>query len=304
MVSINIDVFKPNLFIVGAPKCGTTSLCYYLEQHPLVYISNPKEPFYFGNDFTKSTKPLADYLKLFELGVDLPYRGEGSTWYLFSSTAAHEIKEFNPDAKIIAMIRNPVEVLSSLLEQRLYDRTDYVTTIPEAFALESARKRGEQLPDSHWKLPKEKYYYSEVPLFAEQIQRYYDVFGKENVLVIRFEDFKNNTPAVLQSVEDFLKLPAFVEYDFTPRNQRKVLKHGWLKDMMVKLPQPMRSVLHLISTSTIRKKLFKKMDKVNQAKSQLRALDENLRQDLINRYKDQEKKLEQVLGGSFEGFVK
>jgi hypothetical protein len=275
----------PNLFVVGAPKCGTTSLCYYLEQHPSVFISNPKEPFYFGYDFTKPVKPVDDYLKLFEPGVDLAYRGEGSTWYLFSSTAAQEL-------------------LQSLLEQRLYDRTDYVTTIPEAFALEPARKRGEQLPESHWKLPKEKYYYSQVPMFAEQIQRYYDAFGKENVLVIRFEDFKNNTPAVLRVVENFLKVPAFAEYDFTPRNQRKVLKHGWLKDMMVKLPQPVRTVLHLISSPTIRKKLFKKMDRVNQTKTQARALDETVRKELIARYKDQEKKLEQVLGGSFEGFVK
>jgi hypothetical protein len=295
---------KPNLFIVGAPKCGTTSLCNYLGQHPSVYISYPKEPFYFGKDFTKPKMPIADYLRMFEPGTGKKYLGEGSTWYLSSTTAAQEIKAFNPDAKIIAMIRNPVEVLSSLLEQRLYDRTEDTNTLAEAFALEPIRERGEQLPDSHWKLPKEKYYYSKVPLFAEQIQRFHNAFGKENVMIIRFDYFKNDTLAVLQAVEKFLQLPAFTGYDFTPHNQRKILKYGWLKDMMVKLPRPVRAVLHRISSPTIRKKLFKKIDKVNQTKLQLRALDEEVRKDLVNRYKDQEKKLEQVLGGSFDGFVK
>ena len=75
---------KPDFFIVGAPRCGTTALCQYLDEHPEIYISKPKEPCFFDHDLSPTTLKYKEYLELFEPGYH-QLCGEGSTWYLFST---------------------------------------------------------------------------------------------------------------------------------------------------------------------------------------------------------------------------
>jgi len=100
---------KPNFFIVGAPKCGTTSMTEYLKQHPDIFIPEEKEPHYFGSDleYPRITKTEAQYLRLFSEAQDERRLGEASVWYLFSQRAAQEIYEFNPLSRIIIMLRTP-----------------------------------------------------------------------------------------------------------------------------------------------------------------------------------------------------
>jgi hypothetical protein len=109
---------KPDFFIVGAPKSGTTAMYFYLKQHPEIFMPERKELHFFGSDFFAPhfVRDLKDYLKFFE-GADNKKRiGEASPWYLYSKRAAFEIKEFNPDADIIIMLRNPVDMMYSLRE--------------------------------------------------------------------------------------------------------------------------------------------------------------------------------------------
>ena len=94
---------KPNLFIVGAPKCGTTSMFSYLQQHPDIFMSNNKEPHYFGSDLTRIGNLYNftenEYLKLFLNANNEKIIGEASTHYLYSKTAPKEIKSFNKESK-------------------------------------------------------------------------------------------------------------------------------------------------------------------------------------------------------------
>jgi hypothetical protein len=109
---------KPDFFIVGAPKSGTTAMYFYLKQHPEIFMPERKELHFFGSDFFAPhfVRDLKEYLKFFE-GADNKKRiGEASVWYLYSKRAAFEIKEFNPDADIIIMLRNPVDMMYSLRE--------------------------------------------------------------------------------------------------------------------------------------------------------------------------------------------
>ena len=117
---------KPDFFVVGAPKCGTTAICAYLGQHPEVFIPRIKEINFFGSDLTglRSARNLNEYLAFFEPG-DGKCCGEGSTWYLFSKTAASEIHRHNPSAKIIIMLRDPVEAMYSLHNQLLYNGNEF-----------------------------------------------------------------------------------------------------------------------------------------------------------------------------------
>ena len=107
----------PNFFIVGAPKCGTTALCEYLKYHPNVFMSTPKEPHYFAEDFERyrHVKTEDKYLALFGDCNDRHLMiGEASVFYLRSTRAVSLIRDFNPDAKIIVMLRNPVDMVYSL----------------------------------------------------------------------------------------------------------------------------------------------------------------------------------------------
>ena len=115
---------KPDFFIVGAPKCGTTSMFHYLRQHPQIFMPDNKEPHYFGKDLIKMSDEFIDnedeYLNLFKDAKSDQKLGEASTFYLYSKSAYKEIKEYNPDAKIIIMLRNPIDFLHSLHSQLLF----------------------------------------------------------------------------------------------------------------------------------------------------------------------------------------
>src|SRR3972149_11450918 len=119
----------PNFFIVGAPKCGTTAMYTYLKQHPEVFMSDLKELHFFGTDhhrinYTPYTKE--QYLSFFDGAGDKRRIGEASTSYLYSERAAVEIKEFNPFARIIIMLRNPVDVMYAYHHTNLSGGFEYI----------------------------------------------------------------------------------------------------------------------------------------------------------------------------------
>ena len=111
------DRRRPDVFIVGAPKCGTTAMAEYLESHPEIYMAK-KEMNVFGADLRFGAqfyrRDLQAYLEEFDTRNGEERAGEASVWYLFSRHAAAEIKAFNPDARIIIMLREPAEMLYSL----------------------------------------------------------------------------------------------------------------------------------------------------------------------------------------------
>ena len=162
----------PNLFIVGAPKCGTTSLDNYLRQHPDVFMSPKKEPHYFGSDLyaPRFIRDWETYRVLFSGATDEAVVGEASVWYLYSQNAAREIHSVCPNAKIIIMLRNPVDQMHSLHSQRLYSGLETIRDFEDALAAEADRKRGQRIPPhAH---PVEGLFYGDVASYAYQVERY------------------------------------------------------------------------------------------------------------------------------------
>jgi len=126
---------KPNFFIVGAAKCGTTGMKYYLHQHPDIFMAAPTEINHFIRDFDIGpSQDEAWYLRHFEAAGDARVIGEKSVWHLFSKTAATDIKAFNPDARILIMLRNPVEMIHALHSQFLYGRNEDIKNFAHALA--------------------------------------------------------------------------------------------------------------------------------------------------------------------------
>jgi len=205
---------KPDFFIVGAPRCGTTALFSYLRQHPDVFLPEYKEPHYFNTDMTSggAIRDEASYLNLFAPARDQRRVGEASVYYLSSKIATSAIHEFCPDAKIIIMLRDPVEVLYALHAHHLAAWVEDVWNFEQALALEEDRRRGLRLPE-HNQDP-HKLFYRQTVRFAEQVRNYRDVFGMENLHIIVYDDFKRNPAQAFQRTCLFLEVNPDLPIEF------------------------------------------------------------------------------------------
>ena len=213
---------KPNLFIVGAPRCGTTSLYRYCQQHPEVYMAECKEPEFFATDlpFRHARTNEEEYLSLFSGARDGQRIGEASTFYLFSKVAAYNIKRFSPRAKIIIMLRRPVDQMLSFHNMMLslyWEGSEDLLDFAEALAAEVLRKQGLRLPKNNT-MPKECYFYREIVKYTEQVKRYLEVFGRENVHIIIYDDLKRNVVEMYKRVCDFLNVNRDSKVDLIRHN--------------------------------------------------------------------------------------
>jgi len=228
-------VNKPNFFIVGAPKCGTTAMNDYLAQHPDIFMAK-KEIHYFGSDLKTRLKiSESEYLQYFREAGNKKIIGEASVWYLYSKTAPVEIKKFSPGAKILIMLRNPVYVLHSLHSQHLFDGNENITDFEEALDLDAERKRGNRVPDSldFFELPS----YRDSVLFAEQVRRYLDTFGSENIHVVLYEDFVADTERAVSETLNFLGLDRKIKMTYNVINPNKKIRFFSLHRLL-KNPSP------------------------------------------------------------------
>jgi hypothetical protein len=204
-------VRRPNLFLIGAPKSGTTSLYEYLRGHPDVFMSPMKEPFYFAPDVVtgprrRQLRYQADeqaYLELFAAAGDERWVGEASTGYMVSRRAASLVKEFDPAARILAMVRNPVAVVHALHGERQSHRVEDIADFGQALDADEDRRAGRRLPVGSTPLGAT---YVDTGHFGEQLTRWFDEFGREHVHVIVFDDFATDTAASFEGVLRFLEI--------------------------------------------------------------------------------------------------
>lgn len=224
----------PNFFIIGAMKCGTTALAQYLSEHPNVSISVPKEPQYFDFDLTKPIQPtLEEYLGYFsnaKPGVHLAV-GEASTSHLFSKRAVPEILKFNPEARFIVMLRNPVDLVYSWHSEIFANGTEDVGDFEKAWRLEKDRTQGKHLPP--FCIEKDRLRYSELGKLGDQMERLLQLVRPEKLLVIIYDDFMNKTAEIYQETLEFLGVPSDGRTDFPRVNESKVLRWPWIQKYLV-----------------------------------------------------------------------
>ncbi len=195
---------RPNFFIVGAARSGTTAVWWYLKQNPQVFMPSDalnKEPAFFSDMSQKMTSE--DYLALFQdASTKNKLIGEASTAYLTDHRAAQRIKDFNPNAKIIIILRNPAERAYSLYNWMVQEGYEYATSFEKALYIEEKRvnKRIPNFwePQYYW-----NYMYYRSGLYYGQVKNYLDYFGVNN-LILKFEDFINQPEDNFKKVCDFL----------------------------------------------------------------------------------------------------
>jgi len=200
----------PDFFIVGHPKCGTTALYEMLRAHPEVFMPEVKEPWYFATELHERTPPrpqgtprnLEEYRRLFADALPGQRIGEASPHYLWSHTAAQKIAEVAPEARIIALLREPASFLRSLHLQFVEVYYEVEGDLRRALELEQDRRRGRNVPRySYWP---QLLLYSEHIRYVEQLKRYHEAFGPERVLVLIYEEFRADNEATVRTVQRFL----------------------------------------------------------------------------------------------------
>jgi hypothetical protein len=228
----------PDFFLVGAPKSGTTAMFEYLGRHPDVFVPRKKEPTYFARDLDEGTaagrryfvRDLDRYLELFEGWRGEQRIGEASVWYLYSEAAAAGIKEFSPEARIIVMLRSPVEMMHALHSQRLASGAEDIAGFAEALAAESDRAEGRRIPKNAFVT--KGLLYRQVASYSRQVERYFETFGRERVHVLVFEEFTRDTPAAYRTVCEFLGIDASFRPQFDLVNPNTVVRSRLLRDLL------------------------------------------------------------------------
>lgn len=247
---------QPNFFIVGAAKAGTTSLYHYLAQHPDVYMSPIKEPNFFATDIDhEAIRPQVkerirllnidqflkgpmtngihrafirkpeDYAALFRFADGKKAIGEASASYLFSQTAAQEIHQYNPEAKIIILLRNPVQRMYS---HYLMDKRMAVTTLSFEDAIEDDKKNKVR----NWAAAS---LYLELGEYYHQVKRFKELFPAKNILILLSEELKSNPAETIQQVYKFLNIDENFQPDFTREFNTAVVARNSLLQKIISI---------------------------------------------------------------------
>jgi hypothetical protein len=273
-------VKRPDVFIVGAFKAGTTALYEYLRAHPQVFMSVPKEPMYFGADLTPRFRRMseAEYLDLFRAAHADQHAGEASPWYLYSTSAAAEIRDFNPAARVIVMLRNPVDVMYAQHSQAVFNAREDLTDFGAALAAEPDRRAGRRLPPGA--IRPEALYYRHSVRFAEQLARYFDVFGRPAVHVVVFDDLLADPRAVYRRALEFIGVDPTFELDLAVYNPNRSARSGRLQRLIFAPPPALRGAFGRLRRLPLAHRLRDTLVAANSRRSERKPMDAELRRRL------------------------
>lgn len=295
-----LQMNRPNLFIVGAPKAATTSLHYYLDQHPEIFMSPVKSPAYFDTDLRHpgSFTSEENYLALFEGASDEPWRGEASTWYLFSEGCARRIAEFSPDARIIISVRNPIDFMHARYFELQINGQETAESFRDALDTEAGRLEalGRHPSDSALK----KLLYRPYTDYAEYIESYYEEFGQDQVWVQIFEEFVRDVPAGLRAIFDFLDVDRAFAPDLERQRSSRVRKsslYGWIFD---RLPREIGPKMRWIIPLETQRRFYNYLRELNTTPARRPSMDPMLREELTADLAPNVRRLESLLGRNID----
>ena len=279
---------SPNFFIVGGSKCGTTNISYYLNLHPKIFFSELNEPYYFckwdvPEEYNRNSMitNMKKYLDLFKNVKNEIIVGEASSPYLSCPHAALEIKKAFPNSKILISIRNPIERSHSA-----YFSYQFMKPNEQNFM---------EMIKTHEKLISEKIFYIDSILesgfYTKNIKRYQEIFGKENVKVIIFEDYIKNTNQHIASIFNFLGINDKIDLNEQSKGSYRVPKNFFTKSLLNN--KNFRKVSTILIPTIMRQKLGDKYFLKQVKKPEML---ENERNYLRELYNDEVNELEKFLG--------
>lgn len=286
---------RPTFFIIGAARAGTTTLYSYLQKHSKIFMPEDelyKEPAFFSS--LKQGMRLENYLSIFK-NADNRHQciGEASTAYLTDPTSAKKIYKYNSNAKIIIILRNPADRAYSLYTWMVQQGYEWVGSFEKALQLESIRKNKNIPtffePEYYW-----NYMYYSSGLYFKQIKRYYDLFDKINILIIKFDELVKFPVTVYKKVCHFLNIP-YENISIEIKNESKSVYSSKLSFLGRKINNNFNRIISIfidINNKHQRDKIVCLLQKNNKPD----RLDENLRNKLLCRYEEDIEKIFKFTG--------
>jgi hypothetical protein len=287
---------RPSFFIVGAPKCGTSALTTYLKRHPDIFLTEMWEPMFFGSDLycpPGRRLTLDEYLALFASVEGERQTGECSTRYFVSKRAPEEIRRFEPAARIIVMLRDPVEMMHSLHAQLLYSGEERKRDFEAA--LEDEPRRRELIEQGDPPPIPQVLAYRYVARYAEHVERYFSVFGRDRVHVIVFEDFVRDTGGAYGQVLEFLGARPDRTQSFEVVNRYRAMRSWRLHDFLVRRIRPVRTLAR-VHPARLQHGLYSWARELNTRKGKRPAVPAALRRRLEAELAAEIERLERLLG--------
>jgi hypothetical protein len=300
----------PNFFIVGASKCGTTALSNYLGRHPQVFIVKNKETHYFCTDFDKRyprPQTIADYMSLFQKAVDKKAIGEASPWYIYSEEAIKNAYQFNPSARFIAMVRNPLEMVSSLHRQLLNNHDEDQEDLTVAWRLQAQREKGKHIPN--YCRETRLLQYGDACKLGQQVQKMFAIIPKNQRIVIVLDDLKQNAKEVYRGVLSFLELEDDGFCEFPIVNESFRWRFNKISKFIITPPPFIQStgslILKLIGRERIGlfRYLYYLNNRFNRQKNKRKEFGQNFKEEMIETFADDIDLLSQLLSRDLTGWL-
>ncbi len=291
---------KPNFFIVGAPKCGTTALSEYIRTHHNVFMCTPKEPSFFcfdlpGLQYVTSRK---DYEQLFSKAKSRhSIIGEASPGYLISEVAIKNIYEYNKDSRIIVMLRNPAEMLPSYHSQLQFSGFEDQADFKTAWDMQHERLQGKHIPKK-CREPK-LLQYSTIPRFGDQLDRLFTTFPKEQILLLDFDTFIKTPKASYDATLEFLGISNDGRSEFPVINPNKGTRSKLLNDFLHNPPKLAKRVMNKISGKSLHDLLVRfhgSLKQSNTVHTTRKPIDTEFYNELIDTFAPQIEEAERITG--------
>lgn len=298
-----------DFFIVGAGKSGTSAMHDYLRKHPDIYMPFKKEINFFGSDLiwingrkdVIARSPIKVHLARFNGWQGEAIVGEASAGYLLSECAPAEIHNFNPEARIIIMLRNPVDAMYAAFYQNRFGGQEPLSDFAAALAAEADRLRGHNLP--RLARLQQSICYRTAYTYSDKVARWLETFGHKQVHIILYDDFKRDTASVYRDTLTFLGADTAFEPVFEVINSNQVVRSPELRDYFRRGPLPVRLARQVLPEA-IRVKGSQWIRKVNSRTVARPPMDADLRRQLQAEFAPEVEKLSELLGRDLSHWVR
>lgn len=311
-------------FIVGAPRCGTTTLASFLKQHPDVCFSAVKEPHFFSRDEV-AVLPDAEFRKR----VDEEYldrffaqcsgkedlRAEGSVTYLYTPERMKRVVELWPDAKFVIAVRDPLSMLPSLHARLLVTGDENIRDFPSAWAKTSERAKGKSIPrsamDPRWLR------YDWAGELGRNVRDFIEAVGQDRCHVVVFDDLAADPEGAYKEMCKFLDIKPWAKTNFRAQRVNKAVRIGWLQRFLKRPPKAVRTVMAGEQFRKREKKLDAKEGKTvaaifrirkrlldwNKVPAKRQTLDPGVRAEIIERLRDDVILLSKTIDRDLSGWL-
>jgi len=306
----SINMKMPNFFIIGAMKSGTATVYEWLKQHPQIYMSPWKEPNFFSSEGEEyitrpggrkdseypMIKDIEDYCALFKDVLNETAIGEATVGYLFNPRTPERLKQCVPDARLIAILRDPVDRAFSQYRMRIRQGDEPVSDFVEAFHMEENRIRNNWDPFT-WS-------YKSVGFYYVQLKRYFDLFDRSQIRVYLYEDLESKPDKLMKDIFRFLQVDDCFNPDLSRKDRVKKVQYIPKNEVMHTLltkPNPIRFAYGSLIKPFIPKETLEPVVRWLMMKRVKLSLE--TRKKLIGEFQDDILKLQELIERDLSGWL-